>query len=136
MYSDQELMTILQEMRTIAIVGISDKEDRPSYRVARYLQEQGFRIIPVNPRLTEVLGEKAYPDLKSIPEAVDVVDVFRKPEEVVPIARDAVEIGAKVLWLQLGVKNEEAEQLAAAAGLKTISDRCLKIEHARLMERG
>lgn len=136
MYSDQELRVILQEMRTIAIVGISDKEDRPSYRVARYLQEQGYKIIPVNPRLTEVLGEKAYPDLQSIPEPVDVVDVFRKPEEVVSIARDAVAIGAKVLWLQLGIKNEEAEQLAREAGLKTISDLCIKIEHTRLMERG
>ncbi|AVX21097.1 MULTISPECIES: CoA-binding protein [Carboxydocella] len=136
MYTDQELKAILDEMRTIAIVGISDKEDRPSYRVAKYLQDQGYRIIPVNPRLQEVLGEKAYPDLKSIPEPVDVVDVFRKPEEVVPVAREAVEIGAKVLWLQLGIQNEEAEKLAAAAGLKTVADRCLKIEHARLMERG
>lgn len=136
MYTDQELKAILNEMRTIAIVGISDKEDRPSYRVAKYLQDQGYRIIPVNPRLQEVLGEKAYPDLKSIPEPVDVVDVFRKPEEVVPVAREAVEIGAKVLWLQLGIQNEEAEKLAAAAGLKTVADRCLKIEHARLMERG
>ncbi|MFZ5626024.1 MAG: CoA-binding protein [Bacillota bacterium] len=136
MYTDQELKDIMEEMRTIAIVGISDKEDRPSYRVAKYLQDQGYRIIPVNPRLQEVLGEKAYPDLKSIPEPVDVVDVFRKPEEVVPVAREAVEIGAKVLWLQLGIQNEEAEKLAAAAGLKTVADRCLKIEHARLMERG
>jgi len=96
------------------------------------MQEHGFRIIPVNPKYDEILGEKCYPNLKAIPEAVDIVDVFRKPDDCVPIAEDAVAIGAKVLWLQLGVVNEEAARVAMAGGLEVVMDRCVKIEYARL----
>jgi hypothetical protein len=96
------------------------------------MQEHGYRVIPVNPAYEEVLGEKCYPNLKEIPEEVDVVDCFRKSEDIMPIARDAIEIGAKVLWLQLGVVNEEAAKLAREAGLEVVQDRCVKIEHGRL----
>ncbi|MDK9690140.1 CoA-binding protein [Azospira sp.] len=126
------LRQVLKENRTIAVVGLSADWNRPSYFAAKYMQERGYRIIPVNPKYPEILGEKCYPDLKSIPEKVDIVDVFRKPEDCVPIAREAVAIGAKVLWLQLGVINEEARQIAEAAGLTVIEDRCVKIEYARL----
>ena len=126
------LRQVLKENRTIAVVGLSADWNRPSYFAAKYMQERGYRIIPVNPKYPEILGEKCYPDLKSIPEPVDIVDVFRKPEDCVPIAREAVAIGAKVLWLQLGVVNEEARQIAEAAGLTVIEDRCVKIEYARL----
>lgn len=126
------LRQVLKENRTIAVVGLSADWNRPSYFAAKYMQQRGYRIIPVNPKYPEILGEKCYPDLKSIPEPVDIVDVFRKPEDCVPIAREAVAIGAKVLWLQLGVVNEEARQIAEAAGLTVIEDRCVKIEYARL----
>lgn len=126
------LRQVLKENRTIAVVGLSADWNRPSYFAAKYMQERGYRIIPVNPKYPEILGETCYPDLKSIPEPVDIVDVFRKPEDCVPIAREAVAIGAKVLWLQLGVVNEEARQIAEAAGLTVIEDRCVKIEYARL----
>ncbi|MFM7670648.1 MAG: CoA-binding protein, partial [Betaproteobacteria bacterium] len=105
---------------------------RPSYFAAKYMQEHGFRIIPVNPKYDEILGEKCYPNLKAVPEPVDIVDVFRKPDDCVPIAQDAVSIGAKVLWLQLGVVNEEAARVAEAGGLEVVMDRCVKIEYARL----
>jgi predicted CoA-binding protein len=126
------LRQVLKENRTIAVVGLSADWNRPSYFAAKYMQQRGYRIIPVNPKYPEILGEKCYPDLKSIPEPVDIVDVFRKPEDCAPIAREAVAIGAKVLWLQLGVINEEARQIAEAAGLTVIEDRCVKIEYARL----
>lgn len=126
------LRQVLKDNRTIAVVGLSADWNRPSYFAAKYMQERGYRIIPVNPKYPEILGEKCYPDLKSIPEPVDIVDVFRKPEDCTPIAREAVAIGAKVLWLQLGVVNEEARQIAEAAGLTVIEDRCVKIEYARL----
>ena len=103
-----QLRRILKENRTIAVVGLSADWYRPSYFAAKYMQEHGFRVIPVNPKYEEILGEKCYPDLKSIPDKIDIVDVFRKPADCVPIAQDAVAIGAKVLWLQLGVVNEEA----------------------------
>lgn len=126
------LRRVLKECRTIAVVGLSADWNRPSYFAAKYMQQRGYRIIPVNPKYPEILGEKCYPDLKSIPEKVDMVDVFRKPQDCAPIAREAVAIGAKVLWLQLGVVNEEARQIAEAAGLTVIEDRCVKIEYARL----
>lgn len=127
-----ELRRILKNNHTIAVVGLSADWYRPSYFAAKYMQEHGFRIIPVNPKYDEILGEKCYPNLKAIPEAVDVVDVFRKPDDCVPIAEDAVAIGAKVLWLQLGVVNEEAARVAMAGGLEVVMDRCVKIEYARL----
>jgi len=127
-----ELRRILKNNHTIAIVGLSADWYRPSYFAAKYMQEHGFRIIPVNPKYDEILGEKCYPNLKAIPDAVDIVDVFRKPEDCVPIAQDAVAIGAKVFWMQLGVINEEAARIAESGGLEVVMDRCVKIEYARL----
>ena len=127
-----ELRRILKSNHTIAVVGLSADWYRPSYFAAKYMQEHGFRIIPVNPKYDEILGEKCYPNLKAIPEPVDIIDVFRKPDDCVPIAQDAVAIGAKVLWLQLGVVNEEAARVAEAGGLEVVMDRCVKIEYARL----
>jgi predicted CoA-binding protein len=127
-----ELRRILKTNHTIAVVGLSADWYRPSYFAAKYMQEHGFKIIPVNPKYDEILGEKCYPNLKAIPEPVDIIDVFRKPDDCVPIAQDAVAIGAKVLWLQLGVVNEEAARVAEAGGLEVVMDRCVKIEYARL----
>ncbi len=127
------LRRILGSCHTIAIVGLSADWFRPSYFAAKYMQEHGYRIIPVNPRYREVLGERCYPRLEDIPEPVDMVDVFRKSPDVLPIAHSAVAIGAKCLWQQLGVVNREADQLVRAAGLDSVFDRCVKIEHARLL---
>lgn len=128
----QTLRRVLRESRTIAVVGLSADWFRPSYFAAKYMQEHGYRIIPVNPKYAEILGEKCYPDLASIPEPVDMVDVFRKSADALPIAEQAIAIGAKSLWLQIGVINEEAKQKAEAAGLTVVMDRCVKIEYARL----
>ncbi len=131
-YQDPGMIrTILSSNKTVAIVGLSPKPERPSYFVGTYLKYEGYRVIPVNPRASEILGEKSYPDLLSIPEPVDMVNVFRQPEECVEIARQAVEIGAKTLWLQLRVVNLEAAQIAEDAGLMAVMDRCVKIEHGR-----
>ena len=127
-----QLRRILKENHTIAIVGLSADWYRPSYFAAKYMQEHGFRIIPVNPKYTEILGEKCYPDLKSIPEKVDMVDVFRKSADCAPIAKEAIAIGAKVVWLQLGVENDEAKAIAESGGLEFVQNRCVKIEYARL----
>jgi predicted CoA-binding protein len=127
-----QLRRILKENHTIAIVGLSADWFRPSYFAAKYMQEHGFKIIPVNPKYTEILGEKCYPDLKSVPEKVDMVDVFRKSADCPPIATEAVAIGAKVLWLQLGVENDEAKAIAETGGLEFVQNRCVKIEYARL----
>jgi predicted CoA-binding protein len=127
-----QLRRVLKDNHTIAIVGLSADWYRPSYFAAKYMQEHGFRIIPVNPKYTEILGEKCYPDLKSIPEKVDMVDVFRKSADCAPIAKEAVAIGAKVLWLQLGVENDEAKAIAESGGLEFVQNRCVKIEYARL----
>jgi predicted CoA-binding protein len=126
------LRRILRESRTIAVVGLSADWFRPSYFAAKYLQEHGYRIIPVNPRYPEILGEKCYASLREVPEKVDIVDVFRKAPDVPPIADDAIAIGARVLWQQLGVRNEAAAAKARAAGLAAVMDRCVKIEHGRL----
>ena len=126
------LRRVLQRCRTIAVVGLSADWNRPSYFAAKYMQEHGYRIIPVNPRYPEILGEKCYARLEDIPEPVDMVDVFRRSEDVGPIADSAIAIGARCLWQQLGVLNREAETRARAAGLETVLDRCVKIEHARL----
>ena len=128
----EEIEAVLKEGRTIAVVGLSPKPDRPSYVVARYLQAQGYRIIPVNPNAQEILGEKAYPTLLSIPEKVDIVDIFRRPEEVPPVVEEAISIGARVVWMQEGVVHEGAAQRAREAGLKVVMDRCMKKEHQRL----
>lgn len=123
---------ILAESRTVAVVGLSPKPERPSHQVARYLQEAGYRIIPVNPSCAEVLGEVSYPDLRSVPVQIDIVDIFRRSEDVEPIVREAVAVGAKLVWMQPGVVNEAAAKIAEEAGLYVVMDRCLKIELERL----
>ena len=122
---------ILMRSKTIAMVGLSPTKQRPSNFVASYLQYEGYRVIPVNPTADEILGEKSYPDLLSIPEPVDLVNVFRRPEDCPEIARQAVQIGAKALWLQLRVISLEAAAIAEAGGLEVVMDRCVKIEHGR-----
>jgi predicted CoA-binding protein len=124
---------ILLRSRTLAVVGLSAQWHRPSYFAAKYMKDHGYRIIPVNPRYPEVLGEKCYPDLRSIPHHVDPVDCFRKASEIDLIADDAIAIGAKVLWMQLGIVNEEAAKRASDAGLDVVMNRCVKIEHARIL---
>ena len=124
---------ILVRSRTLAVVGLSANWYRPSYFAAKYMQDHGYRIIPVNPTYTSVLGETCYRELKAIPEKVDLVDCFRKPGEMVPLARDTVAIGARVLWMQLGIRNDEAAQIALDAGLDVVMDHCVKIEHARIL---
>ncbi len=128
------LRRILKENRVIAVVGLSADWFRPSYFAAKYMQEHGYRVIPVNPRHAgkSVLGERCYASLREIPEKVDIADVFRKTEDVMPIAEDAIAIRAKVLWQQLGVRNEAAAAKARAAGMEAIMDHCVKIEHGRL----
>jgi len=126
------LRRILKENRVIAVVGLSADWFRPSYFAAKYMQEHGYRVIPVNPKYPEILGEKCYKSLREIPEKVDIVDVFRKTADVMPVAEDAIAIRAKVLWQQLGVRNEEAAARARAAGLDAVMDHCVKIEHGRL----
>jgi predicted CoA-binding protein len=123
---------ILKENRTVAMVGLSANWYRPSHFAAKYLQIHGFRVIPVTPSYEEILGETCYPSLLDLPEPVDVVDCFRKPEEIPALAEQAVEIGARVLWMQLGIVNEEAARIASEAGLDVVVNRCMKIEYARL----
>lgn len=123
---------ILNSSRVVAVVGLSPNPERPSYRVASYLKEQGYRIIPVNPTTEKILEEVSYPDLVSIPETVDVVDIFRRPEEVPDIVEDAIKIGAKAVWMQEGVVNEEAAARAREAGLRVVMDKCMFKEHQKL----
>ena len=131
-----QLRRILRDCRTIAVVGLSAEWHRPSYFAAKYMQSHGYRVVPVNPRYAatsaDILGERCYAELTDIPFAVDMVDVFRRTTDVVPIARQAVQIGAKCLWQQIGVTNLEADALARNAGMDSVMDRCIKIEHARL----
>jgi predicted CoA-binding protein len=126
------LRRILRENKVIAVVGLSADWFRPSYFAAKYMLEHGYRIIPVNPKYPEILGQKCYRALEEIPEKVGIVDVFRKAADVPPIAESAIAIGARVLWQQLGVRNEAADARARAAGLDSVMDRCVKIEHGRL----
>lgn len=129
---DPELRSILGDARTVAVVGLSSNPERPSHDVARYLQRKGYRIIPVNPNETEVLGEKAYPSLLDVPEPVDAVDVFRRAEETPEVARQAVERGARVLWLQADIVSDEARRIAEDAGLDVVMGVCIKMTHERL----
>ena len=131
MDDSEKTRRILRMARTIAVVGLSAQWHRPSFFAAKYLQEHGYRIIPVNPGYPEILGEKCYKSLREIPEKVDVVDCFRRSAEIPAIADDAIAIGAKVLWMQLGVENGDARRKAEAAGLEVIENRCMKIEHGR-----
>jgi uncharacterized protein len=130
---DRELRALLGDVRTVAVVGLSSKPNRPSYEVARYLQEHGYRIVPVNPNETQVLGERAYASLADVPESIDVVDVFRRAEETPAIAREAVAIGARVLWLQEGIVSDEAARIATEGGLEVIMGVCIRHVRARLM---
>lgn len=123
---------ILSEFKTIAVVGLSPKTDRPSYRVASYLKSKGYRIIPVNPNATEILGERCYPNLLSIPDRIEVVDIFRRSEDVPPIVDEAIKIGAKAIWMQEGIINKEAARKAEEAGLLVVMDKCMYKEHSRL----
>ena len=129
----EAIRNLLQQARTIAVVGISAKPDRPSHEVAHYLQRAGYTIIPVNPAYEEVLGQKCYPSLHEVPGKIDMVDVFRKAAEVMAVVDEAIAVGAGSVWLQLGVIAPDAADKAAAAGLKVVSDRCTKIEHRRLI---
>ena len=126
------LRRILRESHVIAVVGLSADWFRPSYFAAKYMQEHGYTVIPVNPKYPEILGQKCYKSLREIPVKVDIVDCFRKTEDIPPICDEAIAIGAKVLWQQLGVRNEGAAAKARAAGLEAVMDRCVKIEHGRL----
>ena len=126
------LRRILGENRVIAVVGLSADWFRPSYFAAKYMLEHGYRVIPVNPKYPEILGQRCYKSLREVPEKIDIVDIFRKTQDVMPIAEEAIAVGAKVLWQQLGVKNEAAAARARAAGLEAVMDRCVKIEHGRL----
>jgi uncharacterized protein len=128
----QTLRRILRESRTIAVVGLSADWFRPSYFAAKYMQDHGYKIVPVNPKYSEILGRKCYKSVRDIPHRVDMVDCFRKSEDIAPIADDAIAVRAAVLWMQLGVVNEEAAHKARAAGLEVVMDRCIKIEHGRL----
>jgi len=130
--SDDELRKIYAEARTVAVVGASNNEMKAAHTIPRYLQRQGYRIIPVNPRGGEILGEKVYEKLTDVQEPVDVVDVFRPSEETPDVARDAVKIGAKVLWLQEGIESEEAEQIAREGGLTPVMNACMGATHYRL----
>ena len=133
---DAGLARLLGETRTIAVVGLSSKPDRPSNEVAAYLQRQGYRIVPVNPRETEVLGETAYPTLDDVPAdvVIDLVDVFRRAEDTPAVAEEAVRRGARVLWLQLGIESEEARRIAEDAGITVVMDRCIMVDHRALKE--
>ena len=130
----EEIKGLLEGARTIAVVGLSDSPYRTSHAIARFLQNAGYRIFPVNPNLTgPVLGEQPYATVEEIPERVDIVDVFRRSELTPPVARDAVAAGARALWLQLGVHNEEAARYAGEHGLAVVTDRCIKVDHAALV---
>ena len=128
----QTLRRILGENRVIAVVGLSADWFRPSYFAAKYMLEHGYRIIPVNPKYSEILGQRCYKTLQDVPEKIGIVDIFRKTQDVMPIADAAIAVGARVLWQQLGVRNEPAAAKARAAGLEVVMDRCVKIEHGRL----
>jgi len=128
----EEVKTILKEYKTIAVVGLSPKPERDSHKVASYLKEEDYEIIPVNPGQKEILGLKSYPNLKAIPFPIDIVDIFRRPEAIPPIVDDAIEMGAKVVWMQLGIANNQAAEKAREAGLQVVMNKCMKIEHINL----
>jgi predicted CoA-binding protein len=130
--NDKQLKEFYKSIKTIASVGLSANVEKPSFGIVYYLQQQGYRVIPVNPTAPEILGEKSYPDLLSIPEKVDVVQLFRRSEDVPPFVEQAIQIGAKVVWMQEGISNPEAAKKAEAAGLTVVMDRCMRAEHIRL----
>jgi hypothetical protein len=130
---EKAVKDILLTTKTIAVVGLSTNPDKPSYSIAEYLKRQGYRIVPVNPTASEILGEKSHPDLASIPDKVDVVQIFRKSEDVPPIVEEAIKIGAKVVWMQEGIVNEEAAKTAREAGLQVVMDACMRVMHRMLI---
>lgn len=132
--SGDPVFDLLRDSKTIAVVGLSSNPQRPSYGVAAYLQSVGYKIVPVNPNESEVLGEKAYARLEDVPERIDIVDVFRRPEDVPPVADSAIAVGAKALWLQQGITNNAAAEKARAAGLLAVEDACLFVEHKKRRE--
>ncbi|MCH7611370.1 MAG: CoA-binding protein [Chloroflexi bacterium] len=132
MQSLRDLKLIFEQTKTIAVVGLSKNPARPSHSVPQYLKDRGYRIIPVNPMAEELLGQKSYPDVRAIPEAIDVVQIFRKPEEVPAIVEDAIAVGAKVIWMQLGLVHERAAKRARSAGLQVVMDRCMRATHREL----
>ena len=135
--NDAQLADLLRRCKTLAVVGLSDNELRPSYTTSRYMQAQGYRIVPVNPKGGEILGETCYASLSDIPFAIDMVNVFRRPQDMLPIAQEAVtqaqRLKIQCFWQQLGIDNEEAAALVSQAGMQSVMDRCIKIEHARLL---
>jgi predicted CoA-binding protein len=133
MNNDKVMKEILLSAKTVASVGLSSNPEKESYGVASYLKDQGYRIIPVNPTADEILGEKAYPDLSSVPGKIDVVQVFRRSEDVPPVADEAIRVGARVVWMQEGIVNEEAAQKARAAGLQVVMNACMRAAHRRLI---
>ena len=133
MSSEKQIKSLLRESRTIAVVGMSPKSQRPSNSVAAYLIAQGYEVIPINPGHSQILGLTCYPELRAIPTRVDIVDIFRKPNEIEPIVDQAVNIGARAIWMQQGIINEEAANRAIEAGLIAVMDRCIKVEHSRLL---
>ncbi len=130
--ADREMAELLQRARVVAVVGASPRPERPSNMVSRYLLEHGYDVVPVRPKVHEILGRPCYGSLEEVPGHVDIVDVFRRPEACVDIARSAVAIGADTLWLQQGIVSEEAERIAVEGGLKVVMDRCIKVVHQRL----
>ncbi|HSL45973.1 MAG TPA: CoA-binding protein [Anaerolineales bacterium] len=133
MNDDQMMKDILLSAKTIASVGLSSNQEKESYWIASYLKEQGYHVIPVNPTAEEILGEKVYPDLESVSEKIDVVQVFRRSEDVPPVVDSAIKAGAKVVWMQEGIVNEEAAQKAREAGLQVVMDACMRMTHRRLI---
>ena len=133
--ADAEIAQILQQAKTIAVVGISHKEDRDSHKVAKYLKEHGYKMIPVNPKYTEVLGEKCYPSLQDVPERIDIADLFRNLEAIPGIVEEAIAAGVGTVWMQLGLVHNEAARKAQAAGLRVVMNKCTKVEHYRLCKR-
>ncbi|MGB2697528.1 MAG: CoA-binding protein [Candidatus Zixiibacteriota bacterium] len=130
--SDEKIRELLTQSTTIAVVGLSQNPSRPSYGVANYLKKQNYRIIPVNPTQPEILGEKSYPTLSDIPEKVDIVDIFRRPEFVAPVVEEAIKIKAKAIWMQSGIVNHQAAQKAKEARLMVVMDKCLAVAHSTL----
>lgn len=128
---EKEAAEVLRKSKTVAVVGISDKEERDSHQVAKYLKSHGYRIIPVNPKLDQVLGETCYPDLKSVPDHIDVVDIFRSIDAIMGIVDEAIEVGADAVWMQLGLQHDEAAGKARRAGLRVVMNKCMKIEHSQ-----
>jgi predicted CoA-binding protein len=132
--SPAEIAAILKDYRVVAVVGLSDKPERPSFQVAQYLKNHGYRIVPVNPGRREILGERCYPNLKEIPFPVEIIDIFRNPEAIPPVVADAIACGAKVVWMQLGLAEPVSGRRAREAGLQVVMDRCIKIEHQKLLD--